>query len=134
MILDVYKITINSTIPDRNHSALFVQAEADAEEGYLVHVLGDVQSGYTIDIYGGEEDTGVMVEQIHGYLRKELIGFAYDDRLSEFMDVCQGVPPPGVQMNPKGVKIDASKGYVRDSEWVEEVIEKLKDTGLLTLL
>jgi hypothetical protein len=132
MILDVYKITINTTTP-RLHHALFVEAEG-TEYGYLIHVLGDVQSGYTYDVYGGENDTGIKVEQVHGFLGKELIGYTEEGRLTEFMEACESVAPPGVQMNAQGVKIEKGKPWYRDGEWLEDAIRKLVSEGLLTML
>ena len=44
------------------------------------------------------------------------------------------VSPPAVQMNEKGMKIDKSKEYIRDGQWVEEVIQRLEGLGLLTML
>ncbi len=132
MIFDVYKVAINSTTP-RTHYALFVEAHSDGT-GHLIHVLGDVQSGYACNIYSGADGWGVQAEYVSGFLGKELIGRALAGRLTEFVYACESLPPPGVQMNEYGVKIDKDKPWYRDGEWVEDLIRMLKDIGLMTAL
>jgi hypothetical protein len=135
MVLDIYKTTFHSpTTPNRYQYSLFVQAKNGKDQGYLLHILGDVQSGYRLEIYGGDDDTGVIVEQLIGFVAKELVGYAEDGRLVDVMDACEAVAPPGVQMDEMGVKIDKGTKWIRDAEWVEELILRLKAEGLITVV
>jgi len=127
---NVYKVSYASgTI--RTRYALFVEAEEN-NCGYFIHVFGDVQQGMDYKVYtGGGSDRGIKVENVDGFLGKELLGVVQKVKLMDFMDACEMVPPPWKQLDALGRRIDRERPLYRDREWVEEVVQKLKDAGLL---
>lgn len=132
MAINIYKVAYSSGTL-RTRYALFVEAEED-NTGYFIHVFGDVQQGMEYKVWSGETDWGVKAENVDGFLGKELLGTVEEGMLMVFMDVCESVPPPGKQLDELGRKIDKEKPFYRDGEWVDEVIQKLKDAGLLQVI
>jgi hypothetical protein len=129
MTFDVYKVTYASGTL-RTRYALFVEVEKN-NTGYFIHVFGDVQQGMEYKVWSGETGWGIKVENVDGFLGKELLGTVAGGELTDFMDVCELVPPPWKQLDELGRKIEKDKPLYRDGEWVEEAIQKLKDAGLL---
>jgi hypothetical protein len=111
--------------PVRNHYVLFVETDDD-KKGYFIHVFGDVQEGMEYHIQGETKP-----EYLHGYLGKELLGTVAWTRFRDLLDVCESTPPPWKQLDELGRKIYPNVAFYRCGEWLEEVIQKLKDEGIL---
>jgi hypothetical protein len=114
--------------PVRNHYALFVETDDD-KKGYFIHVFGDVQEGMEYNIQGQTKP-----EYREGYLGKELLGTVSWHRFKDLLDVCESMPPPWKQLDELGRKIHPNVAFYRCGEWLEEVIQKLKDDGILKTL
>jgi hypothetical protein len=126
---NVYKVSYAfGTI--RTRYALFVEAEENSS-GYFIHVFGDVQQGMDYKAYGSGGGRGIKAENVDGFLGKEHLGVVQEVKLMDFMDACEMVPPPWKQLDTLGRRIDRERPLYRDREWVEEVVQKLKDVGIL---
>ena len=67
----------------------------------------------------------------YGYLGKEFLGTVAWSRLRDLFDVCESMPPPWKQLDELGRKIYPNVAFYRCGEWLEEVIQKLKDDDIL---
>jgi hypothetical protein len=121
---NVYKVYF-SFGPVRDHHALFVETDND-KAGYLIHVIGDVKDGMEYEILGQKKPHLTTT-----YLGQELIGTVSYGNIMRLMETCEAVPLPKKQLDELGRKIYLNEPFRRCGEWLEDVIQELKDVGIL---
>lgn len=115
-----------------NHVAIFVVEKPESDgtgSGRLYHVTGSIQEGMKYEARDSkpfrESTSFVPGSQI-------LIGTVKDVSMPDFEAVCEATPVPRRQMNLRGRVLDPSKPVRRCRRWVEEAVEKLLATGIVT--
>lgn len=124
MSCNVYKVSYVFSAA-RNHYALFVETDND-QDGCIMNVTGDLLEGMEVQIY---EHTSP--QSIAGYLSKEFLGTIALENLLNARSVCESVPAPWTQLDYLGRKLHPTKAFYRSEEWVDDVIQELKDWGYL---
>jgi hypothetical protein len=95
------------------------------KKGYFIYIVGDVQEGMEYHILDQ-----TRCEYRDNYLGKELIGTVPWGRFKDLLDVCKSMPLPWRQLDEMGRKIHPNVTFYRYGEWLEEVIQKLKDENI----
>lgn len=124
MSYNVYKL-IYTFSPARDHPALFIETDSDTD-GTILHVIGDLQEGMEVQIQGH-----VNPQDLRGYLGREFLGTMENTRLQEAVQVARATTPPWKQLDHLGRKIRKNRPWYRSEDWYNEVVETLKDWGIL---
>ncbi|KAI9891941.1 MAG: hypothetical protein M1814_002326 [Vezdaea aestivalis] len=111
---------------DRTHKAIFLE-NADDGGGVLHSVEGNILNGmiYRSKPFRRPEDSASFVS-------KEKLGTISYTNIPKIEQTCRSFPPPGVQMNLKGQKINPSSPLYRCTEWTSNVKNALMTNGTIT--
>jgi hypothetical protein len=121
---DVYKVSyVFPTAP--THCVLFVETD-DNGFGSIFHVRGSIRDGMEYEIRNG-----IKPQLQPHFSRMDLIGTVTYAKLSDIMGTCESIPPPGIQVDDHDEKINADAPLYCCGEWLDDVIQALKDRKVL---
>jgi hypothetical protein len=124
MSYNIYKVSYVFSAA-RNHYALFIETD-NAQDGCIIHVTGDLLEGMQVEIKEHTSPQG-----IRGYLGKEFLGTMASTQLWNAQGVADSITPPWQQLDNLGRKIHPKRSYYRSEEWVNDVVQALKDWDIL---
>ena len=109
----------------RNHIRLFLETEANGDGG-IYHVIGSILNGMSY-----ERRPDKKLDESATYVPDSATRIGSIEDVDRLEAVCQSVPPPEAQMRLNGSKLYPNKPLRRCGEWVQEVIEELRQQQIL---
>lgn len=123
MSYNVYRVAFAyPTAP--THYVLFVETD-DTGIGSIFHVTGSIYEGMEYEIRGGQ------TPRLQPHLsRMDLLGNVLYAKLAHFMDICESIPTPGMQLDDHE-EINPGEPLYCCGEWLDDVIRDLEYHGVL---
>ena len=123
-----YPISLESYLGlPRDHHAIFVRINDSNENcGHLFHVVGTIQRGMSLEIIHDSQDP----KGSFSHATSQTVGWVPHAKLDQVKEVCKTIPPPTKQWDGNRRLVPADQ-VRRCQEWVAEVLEMLKQKGIM---
>lgn len=122
MSYSVYLVTYEGM--PRDHHAIFFQTNAD-ESGFIYQVSGNIQQGMKHDHKRAKKP-----ENSDSFVKQDYLGKTSHAKYPRVEGICNAIEPPQKQF--EGAKrLYPHQPLRRCQEWTKEVIDALKDAGIL---
>jgi hypothetical protein len=123
MSYQVYRI--DSLGLPRDHHAIFFETKDDGS-GFIYQVSGTINEG----MYYNHKNTP-NPEASDDFLSKNYIGTTSQSNYPLVQEICERIEPPKKQIGLNGRRLYPGEPLRRCQEWTAEVIEALKDAGVI---
>ncbi|KAI2827563.1 hypothetical protein CBS147321_10765 [Aspergillus niger] len=129
---EFYDVYLTEQHGVRNHLAIFIETDPDAEpfcnSGRLYHVVGTILRGMD---YGHRNTPDP--ELLPGYVmdsKRKIAVIAKDDVIRFERECAEEIPPPPAQLTLSGKPLNLAVPLYRCTDWVEDVVKLALELGI----
>jgi hypothetical protein len=128
MSYKVYTVEYLGQPGSSNHIAIFIEKDPIDASGVMYHVTGTVLMEMR---YENRESHNFRHSPTSILGFEVLVGDIFEADLPRFEAICESIPAPDAQVDLRSRPLNPSVPIRRCTEWVNEVVERVKADGVV---